>query len=219
MDDITKEKVLNHVMIPLTANYGHPRETNPEAFRDLLIRTLSSFSPEALDRAVDHICMTRRYKSWPTIAEIVEAARSANGGGSEGKIRYPKALSGVTADNFWAQSSLFVERDFEARGTCTQYVRKGSIEWEAWAIYFDMLGLDMSLLKNNGWYAPTKWPSEFDLDIGLKCHPPLDFVEYDPEPEADKEWVATEEEKANINAMWIKLKETLLKQARSQAII
>jgi hypothetical protein len=214
----TKEEILAHVVRPLTSNYGSIKD-DPEAFRDLLLRTLSNYTPMALDRAVEKLVMTRRYKTWPTIAEIVEAAR--NVAGDKDKPKYPHPMKGITADNFWQQSSLFVERDFEARGTCLEYVRKGTAEWQAWAIYFDILGLNNQLLNGLGWYAPTQWPWQFDTEKGPDAQPPIDFIEYDPEiPDThNPDFKPTEEEKQRIVEMWGKLKVELLKSSRQGAII
>lgn len=220
----TREEIRDIVILPLTANYGQPKD-EPEAFSHLIIKTLDSFSADALDKAVTKLVMTRRYKTWPTIAEIVEAARSING--EKGKTRYPSALSNVTRDNFWTQSQAFVERDYDARGTCLEYVRKGTREWEAWAIYFvEYLGFDVETLQNTtfkkmGWYAPTKWPSQFDKDVGLKAdNAVIHFEEYEPESDysvGDKE--VTAEERENVVKLWGKLREELLKSGRKQTII
>lgn len=212
----TKEEIVSHVVRPLTANYG-PIKDDPEAFRDLLIRTLSNYTPMALDRAVEKLVMTRRYKTWPTIAEIVEAARNVSG--EKEKTKYPTPMKGITADNFWQQSSLFVERDFEARGTCLEYVRKGTAQWQAWAIYFDILGLENHLLKTLGWYAPTMWPWQFDTEKGPEAQPPIDFIEYDPEVPEDVDHKITEAEKQRVVEMWTRLRGELLKNSRAQAII
>lgn len=213
----TKEEIGKHVVRPLTANYG-PVKDDPEAFQDLLIRTLASYSTTALDRAVEKLVMTRRYKTWPTIAEIVEAARG-NTGGKE-KTKYPHPMRGVNADNFWQQSSLFVERDMEARGTCLEYVRKGTAAWQAWTMYFDILGLDVPLLKNIGWYAPTVWPWQFDMEKGPKAQPPIDFVEYEPEEDfSHQDYTPSEQEKKNVAEHWQKLRTELLKSTRASAII
>lgn len=215
----TKEEIRDIVVFPLTANYGQPKD-EPDAFRELLVKTLDSFSADALDKAVTKLVMTRRYKTWPTIAEIVEAARSING--EKGKVRYPSALSGVNKDNFWTQSQAFVDRDFDARGTCLEYVRQGSRSWEAWAVYFiEFLGFRPTVLNKIGWYAPTQWPGQFDRDVGLKADSAvMHFEEYEPETSTsyeDRE--VTDEEKKNVVELWGKLKVDLLKSARSQAIL
>lgn len=214
----TREEIGKHVVRPLTANYG-PVKDDPEAFQDLLIRTLASYTPMALDRAVEKLVMTRRYKTWPTIAEIVEAARGNTG--EKEKNKYPHPMKGINASNFWQQSSLFVERDMEARGTCLEYVRKGSAQWEAWAMYFDLINLQNHLLKSLGWYAPTMWPWQFDTETGPKAQPPIDFIEY--EPEGGESYVETSapspEEKKRVVDLWRDMRTEMLKSAHKSAII
>lgn len=214
----TREEIGKHVVRPLTANYG-PVKDDPEAFQDLLIRTLASYSTTALDRAVEKLVMTRKYKTWPTIADIVEAAKGYTGDKEKGK--YPLPMRGVNAENFWQQSLLFAQRDEEARGTCLEYVRKGTAQWEAWAIYFDLLGMKLSLLKNIGWYAPTMWPWQFDMETGPKAQPPIDFIEYEPEGSIDynEEHTSTAEEKKRVVDMWQAMRTEMLKSARQNAII
>jgi hypothetical protein len=214
----TKEEIVAHVVRPLTANYGVVKD-DPEAFRDLLIRTLSSYTPTALDRAVEKLVMTRKYKTWPTIAEIVGAAKGNTGEKEKGK--YPLPMRGVTAENFWQQSSLFVERDMEARGTCLEYVRKGTAQWEAWAIYLDLINLQNHLLRGLGWYAPTMWPWQFDMETGPKAQPPIDFIEYEPEGTMDysEEHKPTAEEKKRVVDMWQNMRIEMLKSAKRHAII
>lgn len=214
----TKEEIGKHVVRPLTANYG-PVKDDPEAFQDLLIRTLASYSTTALDRAVEKLVMTRRYKTWPTIAEIVEAARGNTG--DKDKAKYPHPMKNINAENFWQQSSLFVERDMEARGTCLEYVRKGTAQWEAWAMYFDLINLQNHLLKGMGWYAPTMWPWQFDMETGPKAQPPIDFIEYEPEGsmEYDSEYTPTPEEKKRVVDMWQEMRKEMLKSSRANAII
>lgn len=214
----TREEIGKHVVRPLTANYG-PVKDDPEAFQDLLIRTLASYSTTALDRAVEKLVMTRKYKTWPTIAEIVEAAKGYTGDKEKGK--YPLPMRGVNAENFWQQSLLFAQRDEEARGTCLEYVRKGTAQWEAWAMYFDLLGMKLSLLRNIGWYAPTMWPWQFDMETGPKAQPPIDFIEYEPEGSIDynEEHTATPEERKRVVDMWQEMRKEMLKSSRANAII
>ena len=214
----TKEEIFKHVVIPLTANYG-PVKGEPEAFQDLLIRTLASYSTIALDRAVEKLVMTRKYKTWPTIADIVGAAKGNTGEKEKGK--YPLPMRGVNAENFWQQSKLFVERDMEARGTCLEYVRKGTAQWEAWATYFDLINLQNHLLKGMGWYAPTMWPWQFDMETGPKAQPPIDFIEYEPEGsfQYDAEHTPTEEEKKRVGDMWRNMRGEMLKSSKQHAII
>lgn len=217
----TQLEIVEAVVRPLTANYGEPKG-DPEAFKSLLLRTLQSFSVPSLERAVERLVMTRKFKTWPTIAEIVEAARKING--EDTKTKYPTALSGITKENFFSQSQTFVERDFEARGTCLEYVRMGTAAWEAWAVYFiEYLGFRPDFIGPDkiGWYAPTKWPSQFDKDVGLKADKAVaNFEEYDPqEATIEKDPIDEAEERKNIVEMWQKLREDLLKSARKQTII
>lgn len=210
-----KHEIRDIVVRPLTANYGLPKD-DPEAFVELLLKTLSGFSPQALDHAVTKLVMGRRYKTWPTIAEIVEAARSLNG--EKGKVRHPSPLSGVNKENFSAQSKNFIERDYAARGTCLERVRQGTREWEAWAVYFiEYLGFRHEVLNKIEWHAPTRWPSEFDADVGLKADQAvIDFEEYDPEEDVSDDFVRPEEEKQKIQQLWAELREKLLHSGKKQ---
>lgn len=217
----TKEEIFERVIKPMTANYGPINSDDVEAFRDLLIRALSPHSAEVLDRAVDRIVMTRKYKKWPTIADIIEAVKATGRAGKEdGKTRYPNPMRGVDYANFWNKSQEFVERDYESRGTCLHYVRRGTFQWESWAIYFDVIGLDAAVLRSDGWYAPSEWPWQFDTDNGSKCSVPPDFEEYEVDSWSGGEYKEpTPEEKARIVDLWQKLRKELLKKEAKQAII
>lgn len=218
----TKEEIMEHLVRPLTANYGPIKVDDAEAFRDLLIRAMTPHSTQAIDRAVDKIVMTRKYKSWPTIADIVDAVKSTGQAGKgDGKTMYPSPMRGVDAGNFWVKSQEFVERDYEARGTCLYYLKKGTAQWETWAIYFDQIGLDLAVLRSNGWYGPCEWPWQFDSENGSKCFVPPDFEEYEVEPAYvhNDETGPSPEEKQKVVEMWNELRLRLLKQGAEAAII
>lgn len=215
----TKEEILNCVVKPLTSNYGAIKG-DPEAFRDLLCRTLESYSPILLDRAVERIVTTRRYKTWPTIGDIVEAVKKAGGKDTE-RSKFPTPMRDVTAENFWELSGQFVQRDFDARGTCLVHCKKGTYQWESWSIYLEKIGLRPAFLKNLEWYSPCEWPWQFDTEKGQDCQPPIDFIEYipyeyKPSPEIFGDQV---EDREKISSEWAKLRETMLKEARKSAII
>lgn len=218
----TREEVGEHLVRPLTANYGHIKVEDGEAFRDLLVRAMAPHSVEAIRRAVDKIVMTRKYKSWPTIADIVDTIKATGQAGKgDGKTMYPTPMRGVDATNFWIKSQEFVERDYEARGTCLHLLRKGTAQWESWAIYLDRLGLDLAVLRANSWYGPSEWPWQFDTENGQHCSVPVDFVEYEVEPtyRHDDDAGPSPEEKQKVVEMWAELRQRLLKQGAEAAII
>lgn len=213
----TKEEIVTYVVKPLSANFG-PIKGDPEAFRDLLMRNLEPFSPILLERAVDKLVTTRKYKTWPTIADIMEAVKKA-GGKDTNKSRYPMPMRDVDAESFWTLSQQFVERDYDARGTCLVYCRKGTANWEAWSIYFEKIGLFPSFLRKNEWYAPCDWPWQFDTEKGQDCQPPIDFIEYEVTDFDARTNDTAPENRENISSKWAELREQMLKQARKSAII
>lgn len=216
----TRDEIRDHVVRPLTANFGAHQHDDPEAYRDLLERALMPHPVPALQRAVEKIVMTRKYRDWPTIADIVKAVRDTGQAGKEdGKVKYPLPARGVNADNFWMKSQEFVERDFESRGTCLTYLRRGTAQWESWAIYFDKIGLNLSLLNRDGWSAPTEWPWQFDSENGQSCTVPMDFEEYVIEPEYQHDSPMTAEQKAKAVENWKVLRENLLKRSADNVVI
>lgn len=54
--------------------YGAPDSNDPSAFMAEYARQLRNYTIAEISRATDHILRTRKYKTWPTIGECVEAA-------------------------------------------------------------------------------------------------------------------------------------------------
>ena len=54
--------------------YGDPDVSNLPEFLMEYARQLRNYTSEELARATDHILRTRKFKTWPTIGECVEAA-------------------------------------------------------------------------------------------------------------------------------------------------
>lgn len=54
--------------------YGAPDTDEPEAFVGEYIRLLKGYSDEVLDAALDRLLKTRKFRTWPSIADCVSAA-------------------------------------------------------------------------------------------------------------------------------------------------
>lgn len=61
----------------LTVIYGMPKSDTADAFYQEYRDALSRFSAENLERAADRILQTHKYRSWPTIAECIDAAEKS----------------------------------------------------------------------------------------------------------------------------------------------
>lgn len=57
--------------------YGEPDVDNVPEFLMEYARQLRNYTSEELSKATDHILRTRKFKTWPTIGECVEAADMA----------------------------------------------------------------------------------------------------------------------------------------------
>lgn len=57
----------------MTVVYGAPDTDDVPAFLGEYIRQLKTYSDDVLDAALDRMLRTRRYKSWPTIADCLSA--------------------------------------------------------------------------------------------------------------------------------------------------
>lgn len=57
--------------------FGNPDSPDPKGFLEEYTRHLRGYDPEVLDRAMDILLKTRKFKTWPSIGEIVEAAGKA----------------------------------------------------------------------------------------------------------------------------------------------
>jgi hypothetical protein len=58
--------------------YGAPDTEEPEAFVAEYVRILKSYSDDILNAALDRLLKTRKFKTWPSIAECVGAAEDEN---------------------------------------------------------------------------------------------------------------------------------------------
>jgi hypothetical protein len=67
----------NHMLTRLTVVYGLPDVPDEKAWLAEAARLLAGYSKPEMDSAVDHMLKTRRYRSWPSIAECVMACQEA----------------------------------------------------------------------------------------------------------------------------------------------
>lgn len=66
--------------------YGDPDVDNVEGFLAEFTKALRNYSAPELERAADHIIRTRRYKTWPTVGEVIGACEEAREGQ---RVRHP----------------------------------------------------------------------------------------------------------------------------------
>ena len=62
----------------MTVVYGAPDTDDVSAFLGEYIRQLKQYSDDVLDAALDRMLRTRRYKTWPTIADCIAAAHEVS---------------------------------------------------------------------------------------------------------------------------------------------
>ena len=68
--------VFANVIRRFTTMYGAPNVLDKDAFFDEFCKALRGYSPEILDKATTLVIAGHVYPSWPTVGELVKAARS-----------------------------------------------------------------------------------------------------------------------------------------------
>lgn len=60
--------------------YGVPESTDPQAFVAEYARMMRQYVDSELEEAAERLLQTRKYKSWPTIAECINALENVRAG-------------------------------------------------------------------------------------------------------------------------------------------
>lgn len=70
--------------------YGAPDTDDPDAFVGEYIRLLKGYSEDVLDAALDRLLKTRKFRTWPTIADCVSAAEDESAARAVANKQKPK---------------------------------------------------------------------------------------------------------------------------------
>jgi len=73
------QMVFTKVIRRLSTNYGMPNVPDRDALYDEFCKALTGYAEPVLDLALDRIIKTRTFPTWPTVGEVVTAARDAAG--------------------------------------------------------------------------------------------------------------------------------------------
>jgi len=80
--------------------YGAPESDNPSAYMEEYARQLRNYRADELSRATDNLLRTRKFKTWPTIGECVEAADFAR---EQLREKHPAKPTGE--DSMWSEAA------------------------------------------------------------------------------------------------------------------
>ena len=89
--------------------YGAPDSDDPAAFMGEYARLLKGYSDDVLSEALDRLLKTRKFKTWPTIAECVGAAEDATAARAAAKKAPQKRT------DFTPEADAILKTDLAAR--------------------------------------------------------------------------------------------------------
>lgn len=110
------KQLTNRMLARLLTVYGTPKETNDAtAFMGEYARQMRGFVDSELDEAADVLLAKRKYKTWPTIAECLEALEDVRRRATTKRLAEAYQTQVANPDNQAPRPGHFQEKKLSAK--------------------------------------------------------------------------------------------------------